>query len=74
LFLLAFLARYFLVILLVIEIAILPLEIKFLLAKSKRARPISGELLDFPEILVLLNILATIVLAIVVVVTQSMMF
>ena len=70
----AFIARYFLVFLLLIEIALLPIEVRFLLGKSKRVRAKSGELLDFAELAVLFNILVTLVLAIVVVITQAMMF
>lgn len=69
-----FILRYFLVILLFIELALLPFELVYLWRKSTRTRAGSNELLDFPELLVLLNILVTIILAIVVVITQHMMF
>lgn len=69
-----FIVRYFLVFILVIELVVLPVELRFLFRKSGRVRAKSGEMMDFPELLVLMNILLTIILAIVVVITQNMMF
>ena len=70
----AFFVRYFLVFILAIELLALPFELAYLDRKSKRVRPRNGELMDVWELLVLINILATIILAIVVVITQHIMF
>lgn len=69
-----FIARYFLVFFLAIEVALLPFEIRFLLKKSTHKISRSGEIIGCLEFIVLFNILVTIVLAIVVVITQHMMF
>lgn len=69
-----FFVRYFLVFILAIEIVLLPFEIRFLLRSSRRKLERGGELMNCAELAVLFNILLTLVLAIVVVVTQRMMF
>ena len=68
-----FIARYFLVILLVIELLLLPFEVRFLLRKSTHSLSRTGEIMGCLEFAVLFNILVTIVLAIVVIITQEMM-
>ena len=69
----AFFVRYFLVFILVIELLLLPFELVFLYRKSGRERTKSGEMIDFAELAVLFNIMLTIVIAIVVIITQAMM-
>lgn len=68
-----FIARYFLVILLVIELLLLPFEVRFLLRKSTHSLSRTGEMVGCLEFAVLFNILLTLVLAIVVIITQGMM-
>jgi hypothetical protein len=70
---LEFIARYFLVILLVIELLLLPFEVRFLLRKSTHSLSRTGEMVGCLEFVVLFNILVTIVLTIVVIITQGMM-
>jgi hypothetical protein len=69
-----FIARYFLVFFLAIEIAFLPFEIRFLFKKSTHKISSTGEMIGCMEFMVLFNILITIILAIVVIITQHMMF
>jgi len=68
-----FIVRYFLVFLLVIEVILLPFEIRFLLKKSTHKISDTGEIIGCLEFTVLFNILVTFVLAIVVIITQYMM-
>jgi len=69
-----FIIRYWLVFFLVIELILLPFEIRFLMRKSTHRLDNSGEILGCMEFAVLFNILVTIILAIVVIITQHMMF
>lgn len=69
-----FFVRNFLVFILAIEIILLPFEIRFLLKKSTRDSYKQGEMMGCMELAILFNILLTLVLAIVVVITQRMMF
>ncbi len=69
-----FIARYFLVFFLVIEVILLPFEIRFLLKKSTHKINRTGDMIGCLEFVVLFNVLVTIVLAIVVIITQHMMF
>ncbi len=69
-----FFVRNFLVFILAIELILLPFEIRFLLKKSTRGSYKHGEIMGCMELAVLFNILLTLVLAIVVVITQRMMF